>query len=117
VPALVAGYLTLAAATALIAWQAASGLHSTALTGVLVTAWGAGIYCQTSPQQHRLIATAPGEPALVIGLNSSAIYAGIGIGTVLGGLILPAGVPAAGLTAAGIAAVAGLYLLLTRRYR
>ena len=72
-----------------------SGLHSTALTGVLVTAWGAGIYCQTSPQQHRLIAVAPGEPALVIGLNSSAIYAGIGLGTVLGGLILPAGVAAA----------------------
>ena len=60
---------------------------------------------------------APGEPALVIGLNSSAIYAGIGIGTVLGGSILPAGVRAAGLTATGIAAAAGVYLMLTRRYR
>ena len=50
-------------------------------------------------------------------LNSSAIYAGIGIGTVLGGLILPAGVAAAALTAAIIAAAAGLYLMLTRRYR
>ncbi len=53
----------------------------------------------------------------MIGLNSSAIYAGIGIGTVLGGLILPAGVAAAGLTATIITAAAGLYLLLTRRYR
>jgi len=117
VPVLTAGFLSLAAAMALIAWQAVAGLHSTALAGVLVTAWGAGIYCQTSPQQHRLIAVAPGEPALVIGLNSSAIYAGIGLGTVLGGLILPAGVAAAGLTAAIIAAAAGLYLMLTRRYR
>lgn len=117
VPVLTAGFLSLAAAMALIAWQAVAGLHSTALAGVLVTAWGAGIYCQTSPQQHRLIAVAPGEPALVIGLNSSAIYAGIGLGTVLGGLILPAGVAAAALTAAIIAAAAGLYLMLTRRYR
>jgi predicted MFS family arabinose efflux permease len=117
VPVLAAGYLSLAAAMALIAWQAAAGLHSAVLTGALVIVWGAGIYSQTSPQQHRLIAVAPGEPALVIGLNSSAIYAGIGIGTVLGGLILPAGVAAAGLTATIIAAAAGLYLLLTRRYR
>ena len=110
-------FTTLAAAMALIAWQAVAGLHSAVLTGVLVTAWGAGIYGQTSPRQHRLIAVAPGEPALVIGLNSSAIYAGIGIGTVLGGLLLPAGVAAAGLTAAIIAAAADLYLMLTRRYR
>lgn len=117
VPVLTAGYVSLAAAMALIAWQAAAGVRSTALTGALVTAWGAGIYSQTSPQQHRLMAVAPAEPALVIGLNSSAIYAGIGIGTVLGGSILPAGVRAAALTATGIAAAAGLYLMLTRRYR
>lgn len=117
VPVLTAGYVTLAAAMALIAWQAAAGVRSAALTGALVFAWGAGLYCQTSPQQHRLIAVAPGEPALVIGLNSSAIYAGIGIGTVLGGSILPAGVRAAGLTATGIAAAAGLYLVATRRFR
>lgn len=47
VPVLTAGFLSLAAAMALIAWQAVAGLHSTALAGVLVTAWGAGIYCQT----------------------------------------------------------------------
>jgi MFS transporter, DHA1 family, inner membrane transport protein len=117
VPVLAAGYVGMAAAMALIAWQAAAGVHSAALTGALVAGWGASIYCQTSPQQHRLIAVAPGEAALVIGLNSSAIYSGIGIGTVIGGLALPAGVPAAGVIAAVIAAAAGLYLALTRRFR
>lgn len=56
------------------------------LVGVLAFAWGASSWCQTPPQQHRLIAAAPNEAPLVTALNSSGIYLGIGVGTFIGGL-------------------------------
>lgn len=56
------------------------------LVGGLAFAWGASSWCQTPPQQHRLIAAAPSEAPLVIALNSSGIYIGIGVGTLIGGL-------------------------------
>ncbi|NUR89534.1 MAG: MFS transporter [Nonomuraea sp.] len=60
------------------------------LAWVLMFAWGASSWCQTPPQQHRLIGIAPREAALLVSLNSSCIYLGIGAGTLLGGLVLPA---------------------------
>ncbi|MBB5074613.1 MFS transporter [Nonomuraea endophytica] len=93
-PVLAAGYTVMAltmAALACLAWLAASGVRLPVLVGVLMAAWGASSWCQTPPQQHRLITAAPAEAALLVSLNSSAIYSGIGLGTVLGGLALTAG--------------------------
>ncbi|MGD9660877.1 MAG: MFS transporter [Porticoccaceae bacterium] len=62
------------------------------LVCLLVFLWGASSFAQTAAQQHRLIAVAPTHIPLVISLNSSAIYLGIGLGTLLGGIALPMGI-------------------------
>ncbi|MGW2223767.1 MFS transporter, partial [Nonomuraea sp. NPDC001684] len=129
-------YLVMAVSLGLLAWMAAAGpaggpavgaaagtavgtaagpaVGTVALAGVLVLAWGASSWCQTPPQQHRLIAAAPGEAPLVVSLNSSAIYAGIGAGTLLGGLTLPSGAALTYATGAALAAAALLFALATR---
>ncbi|MGW2160486.1 MFS transporter [Nonomuraea sp. NPDC001699] len=113
-----AAYLVMAVSLGLLGWMAApgalSGMPSGVLVGVLVLAWGASSWCQTPPQQHRLIAAAPREAPLVVSLNSSAIYAGIGAGTLLGGLTLPSGAALTYGTGAALAAVALAYALATR---
>ncbi len=94
------------------------GIISTAVVGLLVSLWGASTWSQTPPQQHRLIAAAPESVSLVLSLNASAIYLGIGSGTALGGVALTAGVPVLYGVATVIAALTGLYLIGTlRRYR
>ncbi|MFF4192508.1 MFS transporter [Nonomuraea sp. NPDC001831] len=129
-------YLVMAVSLGLLAWMVAAGaadgtpvgpgagatpgaavgttVGTVALVGVLVLAWGASSWCQTPPQQHRLIAAAPGEAPLVVSLNSSAIYAGIGAGTLLGGLTLPSGAALTYATGAALAAAALLFALATR---
>ncbi|MEV3984242.1 MFS transporter [Nonomuraea sp. NPDC049758] len=113
-------YLVMAVSLGLLAWMAAAGtavgtgVGTVALVGVLVLAWGASSWCQTPPQQHRLIAASPGEAPLVVSLNSSAIYAGIGAGTLLGGLTLPSGAALTYATGAALAAAALLFALATR---
>lgn len=105
-------YLVMCVSLGLLAWTAATGAPSP--VGLLVLGWGASSWCQTPPQQHRLIAAAPRESPLVVSLNSSAIYAGIGAGTLLGGLTLPSGAALTYGTGAALAAVALAYALLTR---
>ncbi|MFB7620664.1 MFS transporter [Kitasatospora sp. NPDC056181] len=107
------GYLVLAAGLGGLGLLAAYGTRAPALVGLLAVAWGAGSWCQTPPQQHRLIAAAPQEAPLVVALNSSAVYAGIGSGTVLGGLTAHAGAATMYATAAALAAVAAACLLAT----
>ncbi|MFC4117249.1 MFS transporter [Nonomuraea zeae] len=82
------GYVLMALTMGILAWLAASDVAIPVAVGVLMVGWGASSWCQTPPQQHRLISAAPGEAALLVSLNSSAIYAGIGLGTVLGGMTL-----------------------------
>ncbi|MEU3567229.1 MFS transporter [Kitasatospora sp. NPDC036755] len=107
---LTAGYATMAAALAVLAGLAASRTGAVPLVGLLVLLWGASSWCQTPPQQHRLIGVAPQEAPLVVSLNSSAIYAGIGLGTVLGGATLGSGAAVVYGLGAGIAALALLFL-------
>ncbi|MBN6051643.1 hypothetical protein JYK22_06815, partial [Nonomuraea sp. RK-328] len=100
-----------------MAWAAHAGVTWLPLTALLLAAWGASTWSQTPAQQVRLIAAAPRETAVVVGLNASAMYAGIALGTALGGVLLPAG-PAAALAVHAALAVASLgYLLATRRHR
>jgi DHA1 family inner membrane transport protein len=58
------------------------------LVGVVAVAWGAGTWMQAPPQQARLIHSAPQLGRVLLALNASAIYVGIGLGGVVGGLAL-----------------------------
>jgi predicted MFS family arabinose efflux permease len=44
----------------------------------------------TAPQQYRLLALARESPAVILSLNASASYVGMGSGAALGGLVLHA---------------------------
>jgi len=67
--------------------------------------WGACVGFPVVPQQHRLVRHTPGSAQILLGLNSSAIYAGIALGGALGGVAQHAfaarwlGIPAACATA------------------
>ncbi|MFC9894951.1 MFS transporter [Nocardia sp. NPDC127579] len=110
---LTVGYLSMAAAIALLGALAATGIRAPSAVVALAAVWGAASWCQTPAQQHRLIAAAPHESGLVVALNASCIYLGIGLGTATGGLALGHGA-AAVLGTGSLAAVAAvLYLRLT----
>ncbi|UYM06184.1 MFS transporter [Solicola gregarius] len=114
---LASGYVVMTACLATFALCVVAELHILALTALLMLAWGASSWCQTPPQQHRLIAAAPDATPLVVGLNSSAIYAGIGLGTLLGGATLSHGLGVTATLGAALAALSGAYLVLTARRR
>lgn len=108
------GYTTMALTFAALAWMSATHTRSlVVLVGVLAFTWGASSWCQTPPQQHRLIAAAPQEAPLVVSLNSSGIYLGIGLGTVIGGVTLSSGVTLIYILSAALSAGALLWLRLT----
>ncbi|WP_327268560.1 MFS transporter [Streptomyces sp. NBC_01218] len=112
---LTAGYVAMALSLALPAWIAATHVSLPAVVGPLVLLWGASSWCQTPAQQHRLIEVAPQEAPLVVSLNSSGIYLGIGLGTVLGGLALPHGATLVYALGAALAVAALLFLRITAR--
>ncbi|MEV4111145.1 MFS transporter [Nonomuraea sp. NPDC049695] len=110
---LAVGYAVLAVTLAGFAWAVEA--RWLPLAGPLMVIWGASTWSQTPAQQLRLISAAPQETAVVVGLNASALYLGIALGTALGGLLLPVGVPIALAAAAGLAVLSLVYLALTRR--
>jgi MFS transporter, DHA1 family, inner membrane transport protein len=82
--ALVAGLVLAAAAPA--------GLAATtgrAASAALVALYALGTWAVTPPQQHRLLA-AGGDTGFLLSLNASALYAGVALGSGLGGAILAA---------------------------
>jgi predicted MFS family arabinose efflux permease len=111
-----AGYTALAATLALLTCASATGTSWLPVTALLMIAWGATTWFQTPAQQVRLINAAPQETAVVVGLNASALYAGIGAGTVLGGVLLPHGATAALAACTALAVLCLLHLFLTRRH-
>jgi MFS transporter, DHA1 family, inner membrane transport protein len=56
--------------------------------GAVVVAWCASGYALLPLQQHRLLAAAPKNASGVLSLNASAIYAGQGLGAIIGSLVL-----------------------------
>jgi MFS transporter, DHA1 family, inner membrane transport protein len=81
--------------------------------GIAAMAWGAGTWMQTAPQRHRLLAFAPDAGRVVLSLNASAIYVGIGLGGLVGGLVL-SGLPARTLPLVGAAVATAALLVLLR---
>ncbi|GAB2925479.1 MFS transporter [Nonomuraea fastidiosa] len=112
---LMGGYVVMAASLAGLGWLAGGQDVPVALVGLLAVGWGAGTWCQTPPQQHRLIGVAPQEASLVVSLNASAIYVGIGAGTLIGGLTLAQGVAVTYAAGAVLAVLALLLIVATRR--
>ncbi|GAA0255751.1 MFS transporter [Saccharothrix mutabilis subsp. mutabilis] len=65
--------------------------------------WGITVSLPVVPQQSRFVAYAPSASAVLLGLNSSAIYVGIAVGGALGGLLQEQLTPARlGLVAAAV---------------
>lgn len=81
--------------------------------GMALVAWGVVIFAIVPLQQHRLIGIAPDEQNVVISLNSSAVYAGQGLGASLGSLLIgQASLTALGYVGALVAVVALVTLVL-----
>lgn len=112
---LIVGYAVMGASMAALALLAATNTHAPILVAALAVAWGASTWCQTPPQQHRLFTAAPAEAPLLMALNASAIYVGIGIGTATGGLLVASGATRMFTTAALVACGALVWLALTAR--
>lgn len=55
---------------------------------VATAVWGIAGWTIPPAQQHRLIALMPENPGVVLSLNASALYVGIGLGAVLGSLVI-----------------------------
>ncbi|MEZ0113185.1 DHA1 family inner membrane transport protein [Catenulispora sp. EB89] len=113
---LAAGYAVMAVSLAALALLAGTGVHAPVLVTLLAVAWGASTWCQTPPQQHRLFSAAPAEAPLLMALNASAIYVGLGIGTASGGLLVGSGAAWMFTVAAIVACVALGWLGVTRRW-
>ncbi|WP_206787873.1 MFS transporter [Amycolatopsis sp. MtRt-6] len=61
--------------------------------GVSLFVWGLATWSFNPPVQHRLIELSPGHAGLVLSLNASAIYLGVGLSGVVGGAVLSSGGP------------------------
>jgi predicted MFS family arabinose efflux permease len=72
-------------ALSLLAWPLAGSLT---LMAVVVTPWALGCFSSNSAQQARLAAAAPALAAVLVSLNTSAMYLGQGLGAAGGGLLL-----------------------------
>ncbi len=55
---------------------------------VALIVWGVAAWMFTAPQQHRLLTMAPQAPGVILSLNTSATYVGMGSGAAIGGLVL-----------------------------
>jgi MFS transporter, DHA1 family, inner membrane transport protein len=64
----------------------------TAVATVIIL-WPGAAWAAVVPQQHRLIALGPDVATVLLGWNASATYAGIALGSVLGGITLRLGSP------------------------
>nr|WP_042195876.1 MFS transporter [Kibdelosporangium sp. MJ126-NF4]CEL22282.1 MFS transporter, DHA1 family [Kibdelosporangium sp. MJ126-NF4]CTQ93064.1 MFS transporter, DHA1 family [Kibdelosporangium sp. MJ126-NF4] len=83
---------------------------------VVLVLWGLANWSINPPMQTRLVDTAPESAGLTLALNASAIYLGIGLSGVTGGLVLAlSGTVAMGPVAAVIASAAlGVFVIASR---
>ncbi|WP_233437004.1 MFS transporter [Achromobacter xylosoxidans] len=89
------------------------GLEAIYPISFLIACWGASSWAQSPAQQQRLISLAPQEANLVIALNSSGIYIGIAIGTMIGGQLIGLGGSYPLWAGAALAAIAMCYIMMS----
>ncbi|MGA2163676.1 MAG: MFS transporter [Solirubrobacteraceae bacterium] len=114
-PTLSLGVGTLVAALLLLALLCSVHFYGArVLAGGALFVLGVGCWTISPPQQHRLLALAPDAGAIAVSLNSSAIYVGLGLSGLIGGLVLDRfGAGAICLAGAAIAVVVLLILPTT----
>ncbi|MFI7358418.1 MFS transporter [Streptomyces avidinii] len=106
--------LLVAVSGSVIALSALSVVHSTALAAVLLFVWGVSSWGFNPPVQRRLLELSPGAGSLLLALNASALYLGIGLSGVIGGAVLDhVGIGAVALTGALLCCVAVLVQLFS----
>lgn len=71
----------------LLASRAGDDVFAVSACAVLFAGYAAGTWSVTPPQQHRLVALG-GDRLVVLALNASALYAGVALGGVAGGIII-----------------------------
>lgn len=69
---------------ALLPWTSAHGVTA----AVALTVWGAVGWGLIVPQQHRLVSAAPEQGPLLLALNNTALYTGLGLASLVGGAAL-----------------------------
>jgi predicted MFS family arabinose efflux permease len=112
-PVLACAYALMLGALGAMAFASGNAPASWMLVAVLMICWGASSWAQTPAQQHRLISSAPQEASLVVGLNSSAIYLGISIGTAIGSCVMQISTAQTLWCASALAGIALCYVLAT----
>ncbi|MFE9539663.1 MFS transporter [Streptomyces sp. NPDC006691] len=109
--------LLVAVSGSVISLSLLSVVHSTALVAVLLFTWGVSSWAFNPPVQRRLIELSPSAVSLLLALNASALYLGIGLSGVVGGAVLDhVGIGAVALTGAGLCLVAVVVQVLTGRH-
>lgn len=101
---------------------AASTLSETAfatLASILFGAYAAATWAVTPAQQHRLIDLAPRAIRMLLSLNATALYAGVAIGSAVGGIVLATthSVVALCLVSAAFGLASALTLIASARVR
>ncbi|MEU3910942.1 MULTISPECIES: MFS transporter [unclassified Streptomyces] len=108
--------LLVAVSGSVVALSALSVVHSTAIAAALLFVWGVSSWGFNPPVQRRLLELSPGAGSLLLALNASALYLGIGLSGVLGGAVLDhVGIGAVTLTGALLCCVAVVIQLLFGR--
>jgi predicted MFS family arabinose efflux permease len=95
-------------------------LTTTTLVGAaaVLLVWGAATWAMNPPVQTWLLqlATSPAAGPLLLSVNTSALYLGIGLSGVFGGVVIvTAGITALPLIAAAVGAVGLLLLIVARK--
>jgi predicted MFS family arabinose efflux permease len=102
----VAATALLVLAASLAGLAVATGYRAGPVSLVFIATWGMAGWALIPAQQHRLLSAAPGQLTVLLGLNSSAIYLGATLGSILGALTLAFSPAATVSTASAIAAAA-----------
>jgi predicted MFS family arabinose efflux permease len=90
--------------------------RSTAFAAVLLFAWGVSSWAFNPPVQRRLLELSPQAGGLLLALNASALYLGIGLSGVIGGAVIDhVGVGDVPLTGAALCAAAVVIQVLSGR--
>jgi len=104
----VAATALLVLAASLAGLALATGYRAGPVSLVFIATWGMAGWAFIPAQQHRLLSAAPRQATVLLGLNSSAIYLGATLGSILGAVTLAFSPAATVSTASAIAAAAAV---------
>jgi predicted MFS family arabinose efflux permease len=107
----VAATALLVLAASLAGLALATGYRAGPVSLVFIATWGMAGWAFIPAQQHRLLSAAPGQATVLLGLNSSAIYLGATLGSILGAVTLAFSPAATVSTASAIAAAAAVTVI------